>query len=200
MSLSWIPKGTLEAARKLSFRFMWSGKKYTNVTPWVRWKRIVILKSLGSWGLKNIHVFSKALAAKGGWRLLSTNILWTKVVIKKYIEPDTLESWIKRTQKTLRGASMIWKEVIKSFPVIEGGLAWKVGNGLRVRQLGTDPWTGSEGKHLLSDQLLATLKQKGLNSLNSLADQPSTTLWAQGWKTASTLNLNTNDSAKLENY
>jgi hypothetical protein len=67
MSLSWIPKGTLEAARKLSFRFLWSGKKDTNVTPWVRWKRIAVPKALGGWGLKNIHVFSKALAAKGGW-------------------------------------------------------------------------------------------------------------------------------------
>jgi hypothetical protein len=199
MSLSWIPKGTLEAARKLSFRFLWSGKKDTNVTPWVRWKRIAVPKDLGGWGLKNIHVFSKALAAKGGWHLLSTKSLWTKVVIKKYIEPDSLESWIRRTQKSLKGASTIWKAVIKSFPVIEGGLAWKVGNGLRVR-LGVDPWTGSEGKHLLSDHLLATLKQKGLNSLNSLADQPSTTLWAQGWKTATTLNLNTEDSTEFENY
>ena len=94
---------------------------------------------------------------------------------------------------------MIWKAMIKSFPVIEGGLTWKVGNRLRVR-LGTDPWTESEGKHLLSYHLLATLKQKGLNSLNSLADHPSTTLWAQGWKTASTLNLNTDDSTELENY
>jgi hypothetical protein len=75
MSLSWIPKGTLEAARKLSFRFLWSGKKDIHVTPWVRWKRIAVPKALGGWGLKNIHVFSKALAAKGGWRLLTTNSL-----------------------------------------------------------------------------------------------------------------------------
>ena len=88
--------------------------------------------------------------------------------------------------------------MIKYFPVIEGGLAWKVGNGLRVR-LGVDPWTGIEGKHLLSYHLLATLKQKGLNSLNLLADHPSTTLWDQGWKTTTTLNLNTEDSTEFEN-
>jgi hypothetical protein len=67
MSLSWIPKGILEAARKLTFRFLWSGKKESHVTPWVRWKRIVVPKALGGWGLKNIHFFSKSLAAKGGW-------------------------------------------------------------------------------------------------------------------------------------
>jgi hypothetical protein len=120
----------LEASRNFSFRFLWIGKKDTNVTPWLRWKRIVVSKSLGGWGLKNIHVFSKALAAKGGWRFLSKNSLWTKAVFKKYIELDTLESWIRRNKKTLKGASSIWKAVIKSFPVIEGGVAWKVGNKL----------------------------------------------------------------------
>jgi hypothetical protein len=32
MSLSWIPKGISEAARKITFRFLWSGKKETHVT------------------------------------------------------------------------------------------------------------------------------------------------------------------------
>jgi len=65
---------------------------------------------------------------------------------------------------------MIWKAVIKSFPVIGGGLGSKLGNKLRVR-LEADPWMGSEGKNLLSYHLIFTLKQKGLVSLNSLADQ-----------------------------
>jgi hypothetical protein len=75
MSLSWIHKGTLEAAHKLTLIFLWSGKKYSHLTPWVRWKRIIVAKALGGWGLKTIHVFSKALAAKGGWQLITTNSL-----------------------------------------------------------------------------------------------------------------------------
>jgi hypothetical protein len=35
MSLSWIPKGTLEAAQKITFIFLWSGKKDIHVTPWI---------------------------------------------------------------------------------------------------------------------------------------------------------------------
>ena len=31
-------------------------------------------------------------------------------------------------------------------------------------------------------------------------DLPSTTLWAEGWKIATTLNLNTKDSTEFENY
>jgi hypothetical protein len=33
MSLSWIPKGILEAARKLTSKFLWSGKKEAHVIP-----------------------------------------------------------------------------------------------------------------------------------------------------------------------
>ena len=77
MPLSWIPKGIMEAARRTCFRFLWSGKKEDQVAPWVGWKRIAVPKGLDGWGLKNIFLFVKALDAKGGWRLLSTDTLWT---------------------------------------------------------------------------------------------------------------------------
>ena len=67
MSLAWIPKGILESIRRIWFWFLWSGKKDEQVTPWVNWKRIVVPKGLGGWWLKNIFLFTKALAAKGGW-------------------------------------------------------------------------------------------------------------------------------------
>ena len=66
MSLAWIPKRILEKARRICFRFLWSGKQETHVTPWVRWERISIPKGLGGWGLKNIFLFAKYLVAKGG--------------------------------------------------------------------------------------------------------------------------------------
>jgi hypothetical protein len=199
MSLSWIPKGILEAARNSPFRFLWSGKKESHVTPWVRWKRIVVPKALGGWGLKNIYLFSKALAAKGGWRLISTTSLWTKVVIQKYIEPDSLETWIRRAQKSLKGVSVIWKAIINSFPVIGEGLAWKIGNGHRVR-LGADPWAGSEGQHLLPEQLILHLRIKGYDTLDKLVDPDQTTIWSQGWKSVVDFGLDDVDATELERY
>ena len=56
MSLAWIPKGILEKARRICFRFLWSGKHEANVTPWVRWENIAVPKGLGGWGLKNIFL------------------------------------------------------------------------------------------------------------------------------------------------
>ena len=91
MSLAWIPLSILETTRRTYFRFLWSGKHETQVTPWVRWERIAILKGLGDWVLKNIFLFAKDLVAKGGWRLINSEILWTQVMIQKYLAPKSVE-------------------------------------------------------------------------------------------------------------
>jgi hypothetical protein len=83
--MAWIPKGTLEKIRKLCFKFLWGGQKESFVMPWIKWDSLALPKLLGGWGLKNIHSFSTALAAKTGWRLISSNNLWSKVVSQKYI-------------------------------------------------------------------------------------------------------------------
>jgi hypothetical protein len=75
--------------------------------------------------------------------------LWTKVIVQKYIAPVPLEAWIRSQQKTKKGASVIWKAILNAFPLIENGLAWKIGNGNHFR-IGKDPWPGSERNHLLT--------------------------------------------------
>ena len=42
------------------------------------------------WGLKNIYLFARALVAKGGWHLIHSENLWTRVMIEKYIAPDSV--------------------------------------------------------------------------------------------------------------
>ena len=107
MSLSWIQKGILEKDRQICLHFMWSGKKEVVVTPWVRWERISRPKAMGGWGIKNIFLFSEALAAKGGWRLIHADNLWTRVITAKYIAPDSIIDWIRNPTKIHRGGSVI---------------------------------------------------------------------------------------------
>ena len=49
---------------------------------------------MGGWGLKNPRFFSKALAAKGIWRLIKGVGLWEKVITHKHIKPLTVEERI----------------------------------------------------------------------------------------------------------
>ena len=80
MALTWIPRGILEKNRKICFSFLWSSLKEKKMMTWARWEHIALPKSIGGWGLKNIFLFSRAFAAKSGWRLISSTSLWTEVV------------------------------------------------------------------------------------------------------------------------
>ena len=75
MSLAWIPKAILEKSIKNCSNFLWTRKKEHRVLPWVKWNQIVRPKQLGGWGIKNSLMSSKVLAAKAGWRLISTQSL-----------------------------------------------------------------------------------------------------------------------------
>jgi hypothetical protein len=154
---------------------------------------------MGRWGLKNIFLFSKAMTTMGGWHIINSTNLWTKVIIQKYIKPVPLEFWIKSQQKSKKGASMIWKAILNAFPLIENILAWKLGNRHSFR-IGKYPLTGSEVKHILSEQLIQHLHFWGFTHLNNLADHSRSTLWSQGWTNANRLGLSEEEKLELESY
>eukprot|EP00253_Pinus_taeda_P008941 PITA_08941 len=79
-ALTWVPKGVLHKIKKLCSRFLWAGAKEDSVLPWVAWDKIARPKEWGGWGIKNLNDFSTSLAAKSGWRLITSENLWTRVV------------------------------------------------------------------------------------------------------------------------
>ena len=83
--------------------------------------------------LKIHKYFGKALATKSLWRLISKEGLWKQVNTQKYIEPYFVEEWIRKPNKTFHIVSTIWKDVVLSFTLVESWLAWRVGNGEKVR-------------------------------------------------------------------
>jgi len=95
-------------------------------------------------------------------------------------------------KKSLKAASMIWKAVINSFPIIEEGLAWKIGNVQRVR-LRTNPCPGCERQHILLEHLVNLLRTQGYDTLNKLAVLRLATIWSQGWKSERSLGLEEED-------
>jgi hypothetical protein len=42
----------------------------------VEWKEVAQPKYEGGWGMKNIHLFGKALTPKRLWRVTTKKILW----------------------------------------------------------------------------------------------------------------------------
>jgi len=79
-------------------------------------------------GLKDIFIFSKSLAMKSGWRLLTSHNLWTMKVTQKYIFPIPLKECIRRVDKPRENISSIWRVVVVSFELI--GMVWHGKQGM----------------------------------------------------------------------
>jgi hypothetical protein len=71
MTLAFIPKGVLDNLGRISYIFLWSRSMDKRGISLVKWKRVIIPKEVGGWGLKNIFKFSIALSVKSEWRLIS---------------------------------------------------------------------------------------------------------------------------------
>jgi hypothetical protein len=130
------------------------------------WKKLVIPKSQGGWGLKNIFLFSKALVAKNVWRLIQGSGLWAQVIKDKYISPESIEEWVRKPIRHSHNASIIWKVVVMAFPLIGNWLVWKIGRGNKV-QIGLDPWIGSNDAYRLPHHLVMDLKSQGYHTLKT---------------------------------
>lgn len=199
MALTWIPHGILEKIKRMCFSLLWSGSKDKKVMPRLRWERIALPKALGGWGLKNIFYFSKALAAKSGWRLISTKSLWTKVVWHKYIAHVLLRDQIRNLMQGVGGISGIWKAVLDAIDIICSKLVWKIANGQDFH-LGLDPWPGSKQSHILSIELIESLHQKGFRFFSNVRDEVGTSIYGQGWKSGQQLGLTNGLEREWNNY
>lgn len=123
-------------------------------------------------------MFSKALIARNVWCLIHGEGLWAQVIRDKYIVVDIVEEWVKNIIKILQYASIIWKTIITTFPLVGNWLVWHVGKGDKV-QIGLDPWIGSGGLHRLPSLVIRDLRDKRFDTSRQIASWDRTTLWKQ---------------------
>eukprot|EP00253_Pinus_taeda_P030816 PITA_30816 len=129
MTLAWIPCGILNRLQNICARFLWKGHHIGKQFAWVKWVTIARPKHWGGWGIKNLDLFAKALAAKLGWNLLTTDSLWSRVAQSKYIQPMHLMDWFRQQHDPGRSISNIWKVVLQSLPLLREGITWHIKNG-----------------------------------------------------------------------
>ena len=142
-SIAYIPKGILTKIRKKCFSFLWTSSKKAEGIPLVKWRVISLPKELGGWGIKNLDLFCKALAAKTMWRFFqNSESLWGRVILSKYCSRAILTNWIRNPDKTFKNGSIGWKAMILAYPLVGHWISWKIGDRRQVR-VGEDPWHGA---------------------------------------------------------
>jgi mannosylglycoprotein endo-beta-mannosidase len=151
-SIMAIPRGVMDKIRRLSFKYLWSKGVHL-----VKWAAIAAPKEMGGWGLKNLHLFSRALAGKILWHLTQRNSLWEHVTCSKYMSYLSIVNWFKYPAKFSKG-SLVWKVLVENFPLVGDFVVWKIGDERQVR-LREDPWLGAGNLFRLSKPLLLHLRE-----------------------------------------
>jgi hypothetical protein len=164
LSLAKIPISVLNSIRRRMFSFLWTGKKEKEGMHLINWKNLAKPKKDGGWGIKNIFIFGKALAAKSMWRCLMMPGLWHEVIMKKYLKNKTVEEWFRKGRKKWNGTSNIWRALTSSLNIISDWLVWKPGSGRDIK-IGADPMVGSHTFYKLSGNLILSLKEQGIECL-----------------------------------
>lgn len=72
--------------------------------------------------------------------------------------------------------------------MIRDNLVWRIRGGTQV-WIGIDPWTGSGGRHTLSQELVDHLLAQDIKVIAQIADQDNTDIFYQTWRTVQQLNL-----------
>lgn len=85
--------------------FLWSSHKDKRNFHLVKWDTLASPKELGEWGIKNIFLFNKALAAKNVWRSFLILGMWNEVINAKYLKNVNVIYWIRNPKKMTRGIS-----------------------------------------------------------------------------------------------
>eukprot|EP00253_Pinus_taeda_P033651 PITA_33651 len=188
MALAWIPRGILNRLQNICCRFLWKGHQPGRIYAWVKWETISKPKCWGGWGIKRLATFSKALAAKLGWSLLTADSLWTRVAFSKYIKPLSILDWICTRHGHNNHFSNIWKAVIESIPLLRDGITWRIKEGNAVR-IGMDPWVGCGNSHRLPADLIHYLHDRGIMHIKHIGDQANSSFLQQAWLSARALGL-----------
>jgi hypothetical protein len=70
--------------------------------------------------------------------MLFSKGIWEKVMKEKYLENKEVEVWLKQERKYFKGASYIWKGLVKADDILGHWVAWKIGGGVKLI-FGKDP-------------------------------------------------------------
>eukprot|EP00253_Pinus_taeda_P012058 PITA_12058 len=188
MALAWIPRNILGRLKQLCNRYLWNGNQDKRLFAWISWQKITMPKKWGGWGLKDLLAFARALAAKMGWALLTSQNVWAHVTYHKYIWPQDIMEWARLPSWSSKGCSSIWKALIHSLPLIRDNLVWRINDGTLGR-IGMDPWINYGGRHTLTRDLITHLHNRNTRNFVHIADQQHTDILSQAWKSAQQLDL-----------
>jgi hypothetical protein len=97
-------------------------------------------------------------------------------IVHKYIAPNVMLDWIINPRKSIENVSNQWKALVLDFTIIGNHLAWKVGNGRKVR-IGVDAILVFGHYILLPLEMIQHFHYQGCYTLNNILDHSRKKIW-----------------------
>ncbi|KAG5591558.1 hypothetical protein H5410_042072 [Solanum commersonii] len=145
LSVTNPPKNIIEQVHQLMTKFLWGGTRDTRGTQWFRWGELCYPREEGGLGLRSLYDINRALVAKLWWNFrVATNSLWVEYMWTKYCKK------LHPVIVTNRGASHIWKCMMKMREEVEHDIWWQVKAG--NSNFWFDNWTKLGALYFIEDQ------------------------------------------------
>ena len=128
ISIFQLPICLCNELKSLLLNFWWGGGQGERKIAWRSWAKVCLPKGMGGLGFKDLYLFNKSLMAKQAWRLIKNpSSLAGRIVGDKYFPAS---SFLRAKKKDV--SSYLWHNILWERELIEKGIRWSVGNGVRI--------------------------------------------------------------------
>lgn len=129
---------------------------------YVAWDKVTTPKGMGGLGLRSLKEMNTPLVLKNVWKVANGGTApWILVLKAKYFPRSAF--W---ATNRIHNCTKLWRDLVRSKPLIQQHLKWKIGSGERIH-LFSEPWF--EGW----EHFGATNAAQRQLSVSSLIDQSS---------------------------
>lgn len=179
LSVFLIPKSIADKLNSVFSRFLWGGSRETKPIFWKSKNVLELPKGAGGLGIRNVHLFNKALLAKQAYRIHTSNqTLISQIICSKYkgspVNIAPCNSTLARDSWGFRGLCRAIQDCREGFTKI-------IGDGSHTNIL-SDKWLRGEPVKVKQGISLVSL---GVQKVKDLID-PNHKAWNHNliWQTA----------------
>ncbi|XP_057787364.1 uncharacterized protein LOC131004671 [Salvia miltiorrhiza] len=135
MSCFVIPEQICQNLNGIAARFFWGQKQEERRIHWKSWKSLCVPKKEWGLGFRDLSLFNRAMLAKQVWRIIQNDSSLLARSLKARYFPRTDILLASRAHNP----SYIWTSLLAGRDLLNEGVAWKIGDGSRIR-IGHDAW------------------------------------------------------------
>jgi hypothetical protein len=135
MSVFKLPASVCDELTKLVRQYWWGVENGKRKMAWLAWDKMILPKTHGGLGFRDMRMFNQPLLAKQAWRLIDNpESLCARLLKAKYYPSGNILDTV-----FTGNVSTVWQGIEYGLVLLKKGMIWRVGNGRNIRAW-RDPW------------------------------------------------------------